>query len=360
MALQAAGGTPPTNSISFSEIATEFGYPTDNKFGNYRINQTLGGLSNLPLDSGVPQSGEIKFSDFYSKRLNVVVDFYSGASQSRMSAKDNKWANNKLTVLGPKTTKPSNTSGKKIIVHVNKTLYSANSNNRQICALRTGSWDSGTTLQVDIGAEGVIRGAGGNGGNGASGRSDYGPTSGGGDGQNGNSALGIEYNDPNTVVNVLSGGKIFCGYGGGAGGRGARQVDSGADRTAVGGGGGGGAGYPAGEGGSRGSRVSGGEDEVATDGGGNGSDGNATSGGSGGSGGNNINEAIGQTGGVGGDSEQSPGTATGGSNVGSGADPGTNASAGNNGAAIRRISGYTVTVNNSGTIRGSTTATGVA
>ena len=62
MALQASG------TISFSEIATEFGYPTDNKFGNYRVSDTVGALSNLPLDSGIPQSGEIKFSDFYTKR----------------------------------------------------------------------------------------------------------------------------------------------------------------------------------------------------------------------------------------------------------------------------------------------------
>ena len=352
MALQASG------TISFSEIATEFGYPTDNKFGNYRVSETLGALSNLPLDSGIPQSGEIKFSDFYTKRLNVVVDCYSGGDQSRKSAKDDKWANNKITVIGPLTTKPTNTGGKKIIIHVNKTMYSANSNNQQICALRSGAWDAGTTLQVDVGAEGLIVGAGGNGGGGANGASDYGPTSGGGEGQNGNSALGIEYDG--TVVNVLSGGQIRCGYGGGAGGRGARQVDSGADRTAVGGGGGGGAGKPAGEGGSLGQRVSGGEDEVATSGGGNGSDGTTTTGGGGGAGGDNIDEAIGQTGGVGGDSEQSPGTATGGKSVGSGSDPGTNANAGSNGAAVRRISGYTVTVNNSGTITGSTTATGVA
>ena len=350
MALQASG------AISFSEIATEFGYPTQNKLGNYRVSQTLGGLSNIPLDSGIPQSGVIKFSDFYSKRLNVVVDCYDGSAESRKSAKDDKWDNNNLTVIGGYTTKPSNTSGKKIIVHVNKTMSSANSNNQNICALRTGSWDSGTTLQVDVGAEGVILGAGGNGGDGADGLSDHGPTSGGGDGQNGNSALGIEYDG--TVVNVLSGGQIRCGYGGGAGGRGARQVDSGADRTACGGGGGGGMGTPAGAGGAGGERISGGADEVAS--GGGGGSGSATSAGEGGGGGNNYNEAIGQSGGDGGWSGGTPQPASGGKNIGSGEDPGVNASAGGNGAAIRRISGYTITINNSGTIEGSTTATGVA
>ena len=358
MALQASG------TIKFSEIATEFGYPTDNKFGNYRVNLTLGGLSNLPLDSGIPQSGEIKFSDFYTKRLNVVVDCYSGGDQSRKSAKDDKWANNNLTVIGPLTTKPANTGeagtgdikkNKKIIIHVNKKFTSARSNNRQICALRSGAWDAGTTLQVDVGAEGVILGAGGDGGDGADGQSDAGPVTGSvGDGSNGNSALGIEYSP--TTVNVVSGGQIRCGYGGGGGGRGGRQVDSGADRTACGGGGGGGAGNPAGIPGEGGQRLSGGGDEVAS--GADGGSGSATNGGAGGAGGNNFNEAIGATGGVGGDSEQSPGA---GGSVYNGKNTyGGNGAAGSDGAAVRRISGYTVTVNNSGTITGSITETGVA
>ena len=93
MALQASG------TIKFSEIATEFGYPTENKLGNYRVSQTLGGLSNIPLDTGIPQSGEIKFSNFYSKSLNIVVDCYSGGTEYRISAKDNKWNSNNVTVI---------------------------------------------------------------------------------------------------------------------------------------------------------------------------------------------------------------------------------------------------------------------
>ena len=359
MALQASG------TIKFSEIATEFGYPTDNKFGNYRVSVSLGGLSNLPLDSGIPQTSAIKFSDFYSKRLNIVVDCYTGGTQSRQSAKDDKWANNNVVMIGGFQTKPANTGeggsgdikkNKKVIVHVNKTMSSANSSDQNICALRSGAWDAGTTLQVDVGAEGIIAGAGGNGGFGAGGYSDYGPSNGGGDGQNGNSALGIEYSP--TTVNVLAGGKILKGYGGGAGGRGARQVDSGRDRTACGGGGGGGMGTPAGAGGAAGPRLSGGADEVAT--GSGGGSGSATFAGEGGGGGNNANEAIGQSGGDGGWTGGTPQPASGGKNIGSGNDPGTNRVAGANGAAIRRISGYTVTVNDSGTVEGSTTATGVA
>ena len=47
------------------------------------------------------------------------------------------------------------------------------------CALRTGSWDSSTTLQVDVGGSGRIGGAGGDGGRGS-------------DSSNGNGALFVE------------------------------------------------------------------------------------------------------------------------------------------------------------------------
>ena len=57
MTLQSSG------QIKFSEIAAEFGNPTSNKFGNYRVSQNIGTLTNLPLDVGIPQSGQIKFSN---------------------------------------------------------------------------------------------------------------------------------------------------------------------------------------------------------------------------------------------------------------------------------------------------------
>ena len=78
MALVAAG-----NSISFLQIKNEFGgAPTlagssGISFGRYRVqwsNTASGGsLTNMPLDTGIPQSGIVSFSDFHSKKLNVVV-----------------------------------------------------------------------------------------------------------------------------------------------------------------------------------------------------------------------------------------------------------------------------------------------
>ena len=62
------------SSLSFTEISNEFGQPPGKNIGAYRVSQNVGSLSNLPLDSGIPQSGQIAFSDFYGKRLNNVVD----------------------------------------------------------------------------------------------------------------------------------------------------------------------------------------------------------------------------------------------------------------------------------------------
>ena len=67
MAVKASG-----SSLSFSEIETEFGQNSDRDLGEYRVSQTIGGLSNQPLDTNIPQTGEIKFSDFYGKKLNVI------------------------------------------------------------------------------------------------------------------------------------------------------------------------------------------------------------------------------------------------------------------------------------------------
>ena len=80
MSLQASG-----TSISFSQISNEFGTPPAHNLGAYRVSQTVSGLLNMPLDADVPQSGEIKFSDFYSKRLNVVVDYTVGSGSAVFS-----------------------------------------------------------------------------------------------------------------------------------------------------------------------------------------------------------------------------------------------------------------------------------
>ena len=95
MAIKSSG-----SSLSFSEIEAEFGSNGTRSLGSYRLSQNIGSLSNLPLDSGIPTSGQIKFSDFYSKRLNIVVDCHSGGREDRIVAKNDKWNNNNLTVVG--------------------------------------------------------------------------------------------------------------------------------------------------------------------------------------------------------------------------------------------------------------------
>ena len=39
-------------------------------------------MTNLPLDTGIHTSGEIKFSQFYGKKLNMVVDYYDDTGSS--------------------------------------------------------------------------------------------------------------------------------------------------------------------------------------------------------------------------------------------------------------------------------------
>ena len=320
------------SSLSFSEIETEFGANGSRSLGAYRTTQNVGELSNLPLDSGIPTSGQIKFSDFYGKRLNVVVDMHSGSTEFRKSAKSDKWNNNQVTVIGGFRSKKE--SGSKIIIHINKKFGSDKSSVNN-CAVKTGSW-SADVVQVDVGGEGEVLGAGGDGGQGGECLNNGQP------GGTGTSGLGVEHNG--ITVNVLSGGIIRAGFGGGGGGGGGQQVDKGSDRRASGGGGGGGAGFPAGEGaaqvgGCGGSGVQGG------------TDGNETTAGDGGSGANNANQAGGGSGGEGGQFGEAANN--GGSSQRSGGQ------GGGDGAAIRRNSGFSVTINNSGTIQGSTTATGV-
>jgi hypothetical protein len=74
------------NQISFTDLINEFGLPAGKNLGAYRISQNVGTLTNLPLDEGIPQSvsigsSAIRFSDFYNKRLNIVVN-YTGSSSA--------------------------------------------------------------------------------------------------------------------------------------------------------------------------------------------------------------------------------------------------------------------------------------
>ena len=256
MALQAAVGNPPSNPIKYSQIIAEFGSPTNTNagLGEFRVSESIGSLSNLPLDADtcginanadIPQSGEIKFSDFYNSRLNQVVDLYSiGNNTSRQNAKD-RWNNGNVHIVGSSKTgkaQPPKTQDDKVIINVNATIRSVKGTQTH-CALRTGNWDSNTTLKIEIGTSGKLYGSGGDGGSGGSANETAGT-----DGQTGSSALGIQY--PCSINNL---GVIQSGYGGGGGGGGNTRTTGGGKKSGAttngssGGGGGGGAGLPAGD-----------------------------------------------------------------------------------------------------------------
>ena len=361
MAVKASG-----NPLAFSEIETEFGQNNDRDLGEYRVSQNVGGLSNQPLDTNIPQSGAIKFSDFYSKKLNVIIDYYSGSTENRPDDARTKYqaasASGNRTVIGFPATKDriaGDSSGSKVRIHVNKTIGSAvgNVNN---CAVRTGSFETGTVVTVEVGSSGAIYGAGGNGG-------EAGTSDGDKDGDNGgsgSSGLGVQFSG----TTVINNGVISAGYGGGGGG-GYRKVEreemfSGPVYAAAGGGGGGGQGLPGGEG------LDGGADGTISAGG-NGGEGGSNSQAHGGGGGGGAGSTPGEGGEGGNNNDGTDGTGTVGGNGASGTHTGSiegennvqgsGANGGGSGAAIRRSSSsieivYAV----SGTINGDISATGVS
>ena len=77
--------TPTTGRISFTDISTEFGLPSGKNLGAYRVSQTIGDRA-WPLDTGVPTTGTIRFSDLHGKTCNVVVDYTGGEVLSSASA----------------------------------------------------------------------------------------------------------------------------------------------------------------------------------------------------------------------------------------------------------------------------------
>jgi len=336
--------TTPSGQISAQDIMNEFGEHNGKmRMSDYRVSQTCGELT-LNIGDGIPSSGKITFDDMRNKKLNIVVDYYgdnpnlnrTDNGDNTMNAKnryDNQ--NDRVTVIGGKRSKPSNTSGHRVRIHVNQDL-GGKKGGKNVCALRTGSWNSGTSLIVDVGGEGRIFGGGGDGGEGGN------DLDAGNAGQDGASALGIDYNG--TTVNVASGGLLRCGFGGGGGGGCGRQEDKNADRRAGGGGGGGGQGYPGGAGGDRGrTHVDGGD----------GTAGDLSEAGEGGGGGNNAGQAFGASGGEGGgqgEAADNGGSAQHGSGAG-----------GAQGSAIRKnSSGINFTLNNNGSIVGDTNQTGVS
>jgi hypothetical protein len=291
MALQASG------SISFSQIANEFGTPPGRNLGAYRVSANVGSLSNLPLDTGIPQSGTIRFSDFYSKRLNVVVDLYSVANFSTRLVARSRYDNNNVVVIGGYKSRPSRSSNIRVIANVNS-IIGSDKNSINNVAVRTGGWDAATSLELEIGPSGQIYGAGGNGGQGANRQAS------GSGGASGTSALGIDY--PTVVRNR---GYIQAGSGGGGGGGWSNRSNRTGSFTrrrrenrSAGNGGGGGAGFPTGNGGPGGTGATGngrngnpGATSSLTNGGAGGS--NGGSGGNGGVGGSfGGNGAAGQSG----------------------------------------------------------------
>ena len=336
-------GTP----IGFETIKDEFGLPPDKNIGYYRQtfsgNSEYGELTFNGISEGIPSSGAISFSDFYGKRLNIVVNYFSGGSEEKPQTARSRYVDQNVTVVGELKSRPGDSSGSKVIIHVNKDIGS-NKSSETSCELRTGSgWEAGTELQVDVGNEGRIFGAGGNGGNGSEGSGSGKP------GGKGSSGLGIQFGTSSnkTVVNIAGGALVTGGYGGGGGGGGGHDHDKNSERTASGGGGGGGAGFPAGTGGARGEGGSRG---------GAGGNGSLFLSGNGGSESDNGNEAEGGRGGHGGDFErtandphESEDGEAGSGGEGSG---GSGGERGGDGEGIR-VTGAsnTVTINNSGTIR---------
>ena len=292
-------------SISFSEIKKEFGDSNGStagvSLGKYRVSETYGVLTR-PLDDGIPTSGTISMSQFYGKKLNIVVNYYSGGTEHRPNTGSQRYKqstknNQKAECVGefkepPKTSQGNpKTNGSKVWLHINKTIGSQGALQQQsYCAFRTGNWQNGTDLRVYAGEEAAIRGRGGDGGEGGDGGSENGEN-----GEVGTSAIGIQYSDGTTILTSHSQAVAAGGGGGGAGGGSARQEDPGQDRKAGGGGGGGGAGLPPGTGGA------GGKGGGRYSSGGKGDGGSTNAHGDGGNGGDNASEARGGHGGQGGD-----------------------------------------------------------
>ena len=206
MALQSSG------QITFGNISNEFGLPPGKNLGAYRVSESHGSLSNLPLDNTIPQSGEIRFSDFYSRRLNVVVDCHSGGTETRANARS-KYNASQVNVVGGFRGQPSPPSGIKVIINVNKSFQSQKDNNQNIVALRTGEYGSNCLLRVDVGGSGYIGGAGGNGGSnsggpGAGGEGNGGEGSESQGGSAGGNGAAIRRESGGITISVVNNGTI--------------------------------------------------------------------------------------------------------------------------------------------------------
>jgi len=322
--------------------------------GNYRVNASYGGIS-FPLDTNagadsdtdIPQSGPIKFSDFYNGRLNMLVNYF-GQDETRPEKGSTRYNDPaSVIVVGGFKERPNSTTGKKVHIVVGKTIGSKkweSSGEETKCAIRTGTWDSDTKLIVDVGPTAKIFGAGGDGGQGEEQRKNGFP------GKSGTSAIGIQYEGTgNTEVNIRAGAVVSSGFGGGGGSGGGRGEEGSIlglnDEVSrvKGAGGGGGQGIPAGQGGS--------SYDVSRFG----QDGTADEGGEGGAGATGEHGAFSNAAGDGGETTvAAQAGGAGGDNPAT-----TGGAAGANGAAIRKSGGITLTITNNGTVYGSTSASGV-
>ena len=126
--------------------------------------ENVGSLVDVPLDVGVPIVGEIKFSDFYGKRLNQIVDLHSSSVNNtfRQDAKQ-RWFNGNVHIVGSTFTNkgiPADTVDDRVIINVNQKIGSTKGTQTH-CAMKTGDWDSGTILEIEVGSSGELYGAGG-------------------------------------------------------------------------------------------------------------------------------------------------------------------------------------------------------
>jgi len=310
---------PSPNPIRFSDITKEFGVPPGRNLGAYRIAPvTIGNLTIDALDDGIPISGTIRFSNFYSKRLNIVV-YCSG---NRVTARSLYNENNNVTVIGGYKTRPESSFGSKVWIHTNETIGSniaaSSAPNRRYCSLITGGWDDNTDLRLDIGTSGVVSGAGGKGGDGGGGGGGV-P---GGNGSFGTSAIGVNH-QPITIRNrgTIQGGTGGGGGGGSASTRNRNRKGQSSFFRAGGGGGGGGKGSPGGGGGSGGDINTTGWTSGTQSDGTAGTSGGINSGGSGRAGGLVPDKC---SGGGGGNHQQAGGGGTGNESAARGGDPGAN------------------------------------
>lgn len=279
MTIQASG------PIKFSDLQREFEYgnyssgsSTPISLGSYRIREEIFknsdgssytgvALTSYSISDGVPTSGTIKLSNFYSSKKTVIIE-YSFASGTVASRDGRKVSEDLLarTTIGagftaykicPSSNEKFNFSSPtgslfpleaKVII-VNKGFLGAATTSPVSCALHIDSdlnvVDASNNIIIETDVGSLLSGQGGRGGSGGTFNVAIGGTGG-----SGSSAIGLS----TSIRFIRNRGRIQAGAGGGGGG--AAAPGSNTNNTAGGGGGGGGAGYPGGIGGAAGSNAS--------------------------------------------------------------------------------------------------------